>query len=115
MPQFTDTITWENRPVGDVLRELNRRLDADDIEFGESDFSDMTAYLDGSDRRMPRCRWLVVFPVRGGSEGWYVHVEAIIDRPDRVRVNQLLGLAKTWSPDSAWEIARAAARHLDIV
>ena len=115
MSQFTDCIAWDGRPAADVLRELNDRLDADGVEFGESKFSDMTAYLAESDRRIPRCRWLVCFPVRGGSEGWYVHVEAIVDRPDRVRVNHLLGLAKTWSPESAWQITQAAARHLDIV
>lgn len=108
-------ITWDDRLVGDVLRDLNACLKADGVEFGENDFTDMTASFSADGRQMPNCRWLVCFPVRGGNEGWYIHVEAIIDRPDRSRVNRLLGLAKTWSVESAWAITQAAARHLNIV
>lgn len=113
--EATMSIIWDGRLVMDVIAEVNARLDVDGIEFGESPFSDMTAYLSSDDRVMPPCRWLVCFPVLGSNEGWYIHIAAIIDRPDRLREHRLLGLAKTWTAASAWQIAQAAAHHLGIV
>ena len=104
-------ILWDGHLVMDVMAQVNARLDADGIEFGEYPFSAMTEIGEA----MPACRWIAVFPVMGSNEGWYIHIAAIIDRPDRLREHRLLGLAKTWTAASAWQIAQAAARHLGIV
>lgn len=42
-------------------------------------------------------RWVTCFAVKGGSEGWYVHVERI----DRNHVSTNIALGKFWNPDSA--------------
>jgi hypothetical protein len=111
------SIETDNRPVADVLRELNERLTADGIEAGEYRFCDATQLLPAGPIIIGGYRWLACYPVRGGSEGWYVHLAAIAgphDRPPTRRSHLLLAVAKTWTAESAWEIARAAARHLDI-
>ena len=47
--------------------------------------------------------WIAVFPITGGSEGHYIHVEAIARDGSR----QLLYLGKTFKGmDHAWQIAR---------
>jgi hypothetical protein len=112
---FTET---DHRPVADVLRDLNDRLTANGVEAGEYLFTDATTLLPGDPRTVGSYRWLVCYPVRGGSEGFYVHLAEIADPSDRRatrRAHRLLGIAKTWTADSAWEIACATARHLDIV
>lgn len=61
--------------------------------------------------------WIACFAVRGGSEGFYVHVEAIF-RPagrDMAGRRVLLALGKEWSADRALEVANACARLLEAV
>jgi len=57
-----------------------------------------------SDVRWPvNSHWIAVFPITGGSEGHYIHVEAIARDGSR----QLLYLGKTFKGmDHAWQIAR---------
>lgn len=57
-----------------------------------------------SDVRWPvDSHWIAVFPITGGSEGHYIHVEAIARDGSR----QLLYLGKTFKGmDHAWQIAR---------
>jgi hypothetical protein len=56
-----------------------------------------------------RYRWLVAFVVEGESEGYYIHLVAI---PRAACTFTDLGLAKTWTTDSAYAIARETQRFL---
>jgi hypothetical protein len=51
---------------------------------------------------------LIAYAVEGGSEGYYVHIGALL--PDG-RYMQF-GIAKTWNPDSAYELAKQTGRFL---
>jgi hypothetical protein len=51
---------------------------------------------------------LIAFAVEGGSEGYYVHVGALL-LGGRY---QGFGMAKTYSSDSAYELAKQASRFL---
>lgn len=53
-------------------------------------------------------RRLIAFAVEGSNEGYYVHVGALL--PDSKY--QEFGLAKTYSADSAYEMAKQASRFL---
>jgi hypothetical protein len=109
----------EGRSLRNVLYELNLRIKAEGIEFGESDFSAFAF----SEEYVPwpsGYRWLVCYPVRGSNEGWYVHI-ATIGQPeakgtgnDYVNAHRIIALAKTWDAQSAWAIAQAVWHHLDI-
>jgi hypothetical protein len=55
-------------------------------------------------------RWVAVWPVTGGSEGVYVHVDLIGDRESSLHggddaPRHGLCFAKTWTWDNAWLIA----------
>ncbi len=56
-------------------------------------------------------RWIAIFPVTGGSEGWYVHVEAI----DQAGQRRGLYLIKTFRGlPHAWQIAQRLGDLLHI-
>jgi len=126
MPPTTElrplpAIDVSGRRVSEVLREVNTAIEAAGIEFGEYGFSDMTAYSSVPDFPT-NVRWVACFPVVGGSEGYYVHIEIIWQACDsdiefnprsREYARRLVGLAKTWTAESATEIANAAWRMLD--
>jgi len=107
-------IETENVPIADILHELNERLTADGIEAGEYLFTNMSDHE--QERTLGFYRWLICYPVRGSNEGWYIHLAAVGVQPvyGEHGSHQLIALAKTWTAENAWEIARAAARHLGI-
>jgi hypothetical protein len=106
----------EGRPAGAVIAELNARMAEAGIEFGEYEFGDMTRYDDQDDKVCNDYRWIACFPVRGSNEGYYVHVELLAHRKGRTNpdTRRLIGLAKTWTWESACEIANAAGAFLDV-
>lgn len=53
-------------------------------------------------------RYLIAFAVEGGSEGYYVHVGAMLDGGKY----QEFGIAKTYSSESAYELAKQVSRFL---
>lgn len=59
------------------------------------------------DARIPDYRWLVAYVVEGGSEGYYVHVDAI-----KGGEHIPLGLSKTYSFENATELAKQYTRFL---
>ena len=69
--------------------------------------------------RLPEKWWhLIAFVVEGGSEGFYIHIGAMIQQhvsaynPDGAARWIDLGLAKTYSPDNAYALATEAQRFL---
>lgn len=95
-----------NRTVREIYTELCERLRAEG--FWPDEYFQIDNWDFRPDDEIPDYHWIACFPVTGGSEGWYVHVELIIG--DRHR---LLFLGKTFQGiGRAAEIATACARHL---
>jgi hypothetical protein len=142
-PQFDKMlIPTEHRTVREVLRDVVARLKHEGIQAGESDWSDMTRY-DGDkldyNYSAPwpmRARWIVAYPVTGSNEGYYLHLDSIYQasslfgddlakakakdpntfslKEGRVDRRIVLGQAKTWDWDNAWQIAKRTAELLGV-
>ncbi len=60
------------------------------------------------------CRWVACFPVRGGSEAFYVHIHPMIQVLNADHIDApLAGLAKVWSWEEATKLAAIAAEIFD--
>ena len=94
-----------------LLRALNAYLHSKDLQAEEYDFRAWTRPRSAKgEQRLPQdYKWLVVFTVEGGSEGYYIHLVAIETIENRFTD---LGVAKTYSATSAYDIAREAQRFL---
>ena len=57
-------------------------------------------------------RWLIAYMVEGGSEGYYVHVGAIVPQHTGPIHYVEFGLAKTFNLENAQNLAREAQRFL---
>jgi hypothetical protein len=78
-------INERGNPLPDVLREIRKALDKELLFWSEgADY--FNVYPGYEDKPWPLEGWIKVFYVKGGSEGYYVHVE--------VR-NELILLGKT--------------------
>ena len=107
-----------------TCRELCRAVTAycksKGLEPDEYGFNPHQPALFGeSELRLPEKWWhLIAFVVEGGSEGFYIHIGAMIqqhvsaDNPDGAARWIDLGLAKTYSPDNAYALATEAQRFL---
>ena len=102
----------EFAPVRELLGALNAYLESTGNVPGEYGFS--CSYDRDPDRLVPsRYRWLVAYAVEGGSEGYYVHVGAIVhDHGNGPTTYVEFGLCKTWDAESAYAIARECQRFL---
>lgn len=97
-----------DRPLKELLSELNQKIKDAGIEFGETDFGLM--FLSEPENTFPQCRWISVYPVPGENEGIYIHIDAI--RQSHHKGPQLMSVAKTWTWESALAISAAASRLL---
>ncbi len=104
-----------NRPVGDVLKELKRRLEAEGLLADLEGISQVYRMFEPQ-AEFPRYWRLACYAVTGASEGHYVHVDALVPREDAKppyveAVPVFLG--KTFrGMDFAYRVAAACARHL---
>jgi hypothetical protein len=56
---------------------------------------------------------LIAYAVEGKNEGYYVHVGAIVPQSGNGPWHYIdFGFAKTWSPESAYALAKEASRFL---
>lgn len=96
------------RAIGTIVRELNDLLKTEGIASDEL-FSDQTAWDPKKSKVMPaRWYWIACYPVRGNSEGYYVHIDVIHGNDQRT----LIALTKVWDWDKACQLANGAARIL---
>lgn len=107
----------EGRPVRDVIAELNDRLKLIGVEPQEYGWSgDCTVLADDPGQKFPdHYRWIACFPVTGGSEGYYMHLEVFtqgIGIGGKVEGVQHIALAKTWTWDNACAVCNATAKLL---
>jgi hypothetical protein len=95
----------------DLVKALNEHCKA---QLDGETFSCSAAW-DNPEARLPeRYRWLIAFAVEGGSEGWYVHVGAIIQKRSLSDPNEYIdfGFAKVWSVEASFAVQREAQRFL---
>lgn len=102
----------EGMSIALVVRMLNTALTDAGIEFGENEFSDLLSRYSGKPEFIDSYRWIDVTAVRGGSEGYYIHISLVPQRHD-TEPTRLISTAKTWTWESALEIAAAATRLLN--
>lgn len=96
---------WQ-RPIGDLISELNAAVKAAGVEFGENEFSFFSYHPDMPETFEP-FRQIYCYATRGSNEGYYVSIAA-----ERRGQRQLIGSAKTWDWASALAIAAIGSRLL---
>jgi hypothetical protein len=118
LPELCISHRVEMTKVSDLLKALNEHVAPDHRGFAtrikdqaeEYPFSTLQ-YLDEPCIYVPEKYWkLLAFAVEGNSEGYYVHVGVILSGKSSQYVE--FGLAKTYSPESAYQIAKEASRFL---
>lgn len=64
------------RPISEVFEQVNSRLQSEYPElYRELDYFSNSVKYEPDSTLWPKFRWIAVFYVRGGSEGYYIHVE----------------------------------------
>ncbi len=122
-------IHWENRKIDDVLKDLEIALRSAGIEsVGDSDNFYRNTYFNyqgqhpTKDDLWPSSEtlgkegrtWAACYPVQGGNEGYYCHID-VIHAHDRTMAVYPITFVKVWSWREAYEIAVLSARLLDAV
>lgn len=103
-------LTFDRRAtIGEVRAACDDVLRQADLYDQMESFGSFPALDEG--QAWPAARWVAVFPVRGGSEGYYVHVEALAINDSNGRQTnqrQLILMGKTFEGiDTANKIANA--------
>jgi hypothetical protein len=114
----TGSILTEGRSLRDVAREVTRAIEADEStrDVLESGF---TAWDDGLSDWPKHYRWIACYAVRGDSEGYYVHVDALVVPPTHSPLGtpwerRMLLLGKTFGgQEAAFRVAALVATLLD--
>jgi len=109
----------EGKPIVELIKALNVHLKEKGIEPEEYGFNvQYDIGWNAPDTPMPAFFWqLVAFAVEGGSEGYYVHVGCILKAKRGAKYPEYMefGLAKTYTPDSAYALAKEAQRWLTAI
>jgi hypothetical protein len=113
------------KPVAELIKALNAHLKAQGIEAEEYDFCESPMLKhDTPGARIPqKFHQLIAYAIEGGSEGYYVHVGALLPGPDGMAPKGQLytvpyldfGFAKMWRAESAHAMAREAQRFLNAI
>lgn len=128
----------EGATIYDLLQAINAHLKKCGIEAEDRDFGVNHAHEDYRNRNTAKIperklyRWLVSFVVEGNSEGYYIHVGAVMSPPSDGRymakgslagtfvlipheadwIYKDFGHAKCYSAEQAYQIATEAQRFL---
>lgn len=109
MAKLTDLVKALNAHCGHLADEYNFSLASEFRYAGDRRRDDK--HIDAT---IPGDLWhLIAFCVEGGSEGYYVHVGALLRTDKVVNRNYVdIAFAKTYSTESAYQLAREAQRFL---
>ena len=106
----------EGADLGELLKAINEFCGSLAEEYNFSLCPSLK--YEAHNPKVPAKYWnLVAFAVEGGSEGYYVHVGAILKierdtKPAFTAPYMDFGFAKTYSAESAYELAKQAQRFL---
>ena len=68
------------------------------------------------DHKWPDGDAIIVYPARGGSEGWTINVDVLRRQPDGSRKHECLLWGKTFaSRDEIWASVRRISEYLDLI
>ena len=96
------------RTFRDVIENLNARLKPEIERSGEDGFG-WAHHLPIEQQVMPQSwKWIACYAVKGGSEGYWVHID-LIHRDDQ---RQNIAMTKVWSWKTALALCNAATRIL---
>lgn len=68
------------KSIQQVYNELVEYLKAADVRFDELEYFDVSVTAEhehGLNTPFPAYRWIACYPVRGGCEGYYIHVDVL--------------------------------------
>ena len=109
MSETLHVSTEAGRPTKDVLRDLNAAIYGQGLEFGVYDFGN--DYTKNWEKWPSNYIWVACYPVVGVVDGYYIHIDLVSDGFEATR--RPVFIAKTWTWESAYAIANAAAKLLD--
>lgn len=119
--EMVTELKLERSSVRELMDAVNAHCKSLGIEAEESDFRQSVCLGYNDDNPLPNSkdyRWLIAFAVEGNSEGYYVHIGSMGrgDYPNgsgrTTSSYQDLGVAKTYSANNAYALAREAQRFL---
>ena len=108
-------LVLDNRSVKEVIDDVNAMIKAsglmpDGEEFGCSSYPQPETRMWPMADENTLTRWVACFPVRGGSEAYWVHIHQIIEhRHTMQREAPLMALEKVWEWETATKMASIAA------
>lgn len=102
-----------NRTINEIFTDLRKRLEEEGLLPDEY----FHVFLDVDENALfPEYRWIACYPVTGGSEGHYIHIDALVPREiDRETLieSKLIYLGKTFQGlEFASKVAAACAKYL---
>jgi len=119
MLQRMDDFRVKGRAISAILDDVNQIMKERGIEAEDYGFSSSVDHDGLNDRIWPsskttNLRWVACFPVQGGSEGCYVHIELIFQHMHgkplpKQGERRLIGLAKCYSWQNALAMTNVAA------
>ena len=116
LPENCITARVEMASMRELIKAVNaycgNRL-AEEYSFSAAAYLDYSS-LPKNDKPIPAEYWnLIAFAVEGGSEGYYVHFGAILRAESAAPPSYVdFATAKTYSAESAYELARETSRFL---
>jgi hypothetical protein len=113
LPELTVTHVVEMAKIGDLVKALNSFCGhlAEEYNFTVSAY---VKYEDKNATVPENFLQLIAYAVEGGSEGFYVHIGAILrGHEDATNPYQDFGFCKTYSSESAYAICKDAQRFLN--
>jgi hypothetical protein len=103
----------EMTPISELIKAVNQHMIAMKIEPEDYSFCLSPCLFDDRTATIPQYhRYLIAYAIEGGSEGYYVHIGALMPGEKTEQQYIDFGFCKTYSSESAYNIAREAQRFL---
>ena len=107
-----------NRPFSAVINDVNQMIERSglmpDCDFYCSSFPGEGSRLWPTDNKEVSARWVACFPVRGGSEGFWVHIHPMLQNRNTGHIEApIAATMKVWSWEDATKLAAIAAEIFD--
>lgn len=107
-------VDTDGRLVSHVLADIREALKGMGVESDEGDWS--PTYTRES--VWPAARWIAAYVVRGSNEGWYAHLDAVLEGIGGMdgeygKPNVMLAMAKFWNRDLAFEYCKLTMQLLE--
>ena len=115
LPELVVSRVVECAEIRHLLKEINVHCESIGLEPNEYKLT-LSGNRTEVPATVPENFWhLIAFAIEGGSEGWYIHIGAIVrsERRDQPPSYIDFGFSKTFDHDNAFALAREYQRFLD--